>query len=146
MSRALIAFRDSPLPYPTPSVWRAVVNYITDADTLWVERDTGCRMSQLIEIRVTGLNWKGFDAAERFTENGKAATAEVIRACPPGTIVRVETKPDTEKFGRWLSPVLIPFTKDFFRVDGNVIIDGGNYADLAALLVANVPGCVWKEY
>jgi hypothetical protein len=146
VSRSLLAFRDSPIAYPTSSVWRAVVNYITDGDTLWVERDTGCRESQLIELRVTGYQWKGFNAAERFTEAGKLATAEVKRACPIGTVIRIETQPDTEKFGRWLSPVLIPFTKDFLRNDGRIVIDGENYVDLAAWLVANIPGCVWKDY
>src|SRR3954470_12794529 len=74
MSRSLLAFANSPIAYPTSSVWRAAVNYTTDGATLWVERDTGCRESQLIELRVTGYQWKGFNAAERFTDDGKLAT------------------------------------------------------------------------
>lgn len=145
-----LLFRNSPIPYPLAYVWRAAVNRITDADTIWFERDCGCRDVQLIETRVTGNNWKGFNAPERFTINGKVSTARVMLLLPEGSIVRLETKPDTEKYGRWLTPVFVPPPAAGWPIPVDavdlVILDGVPYLDLAAHLVRSVPGNVWQAY
>lgn len=159
MSRSLLIFRDSTIPYPGTNVWRAAINSDVDGDTTRVERDTGCRHPQLIEIRITGDNWKGFNADERFTIGGRIVSAEVKRLIPDWTVVRIETQPDTEKYGRWLSPILIPFEylkKNFpgeaFRPsvmvtkqDPGDVVRG--YVDLAAYLVDKYPSYAhWQDY
>lgn len=160
-NRSQLIFRTSAIPYPGAYVWRAAVNSDVDGDTVWVERDSGCRSSDLIELRLTGSEWKGFDADERFTEGGKAVTAEVRRVIPEWSVVRIETKPDTEKFGRWLSPILVAMSEvpaDIPRDPDNVAIgvwvlrqDRGDqvraYLDLAAYLVWKFPTYSrWKAY
>jgi hypothetical protein len=154
MSRSLLVFKNSVIPYLTPSIWRAAVNFVTDADTIWVERDTGCRDQQLIEIRVTGYpSWRGFNAAERFTPDGKILTGVVNQLAAVGSVVRIETKPDTEKYGRWLSPILMPLQSvvNLIHPEADVTrccftIDRVVYVDLASYLVANVQGAVWQIY
>jgi endonuclease YncB( thermonuclease family) len=148
-SRSLLLFRHSPIAYPLQLVWRAAISRVVDGDTLWVERDSGCQDTGLIELRLTGRDWKGFNADERFTDNGKLATARVQLLCPEGRIVRIETQPDTEKYGRWTSPVLMlvnDLPEKLIHADDTYSIDGRTYLDLAAHLVRNIPGCVWKEY
>jgi hypothetical protein len=112
MRRKLLIFRNTAIPYPGARVWRAAINSDVDGDTLWVERDTGCDQSQLVEIRLVAANGmdrdiRGFDADERFTPGGILVTAEVKRLIPDYTVVRIETEVDPEKFGRWVSPILI---------------------------------------
>lgn len=146
----LLLFRNSPIPYPLQYVWRAAMSRITDADTVWSERDTGCRDCQLIELRVTGVDWRGFNAPERFTVDGRASTARVALLAPVASIVRIETRPDTEKYGRWLSPLLVPLPPAGWPVDVNVddsvIRDGIRYLDVAAHLVRSIPGNRWQQY
>lgn len=153
--RALLIFRESAVPYPGDYVWRAAVNSVVDGDTAWVERDTGCRHSDLIELRITGQGWKGFNADERFTPGGKVVTAEVKRLCPEGSVVRIETKPDTEKYGRWLSPILIPVITPVDAFDGQTIVEiresplsaARYYVDLASHLVRTFPEAArWQAY
>jgi len=161
MSRPSLIFLRSPIPYPGGYIWRAAVNYITDGDTLWVERDSGGRDTQLMELRLTGMAFKGFNAAERFTAQGKLITARVQELIPPGSIVRIETARDTEKYGRWLSPVLIPIVSGAMNQQywdgplpispitstGADLMDGGiPYLSLAEHLNRNFPGAVWQQY
>jgi hypothetical protein len=155
MSRPLLIFKNSPIPYFTASKWRAVVNSWTDADTVWVERDTGCRESQLIELRVTGYNWKGWNADERFTETGKMLTGKANLLAPVGSVVRIETLPDTEKYGRWLSPTLISLSPlvtqglvgPADKMENCVqTLDGIVYLDMATYMVDNLPGSHWQTY
>lgn len=148
----LLLFRHSPIAYPMQYVWRAAMSRITDADTVWMERDTGCRDTQLIEVRVTGAGWKGYNAPERFTANGRLSTAKVAQLAPVWSIIRIETQPDTEKYGRWLSPLLVPIPAAGWPLGVTVEAadmverDGVNYLDLAAHLVRTVPGNVWQTY
>lgn len=154
MSRPSLIFVNSPIPYLGAYIWRAAVNYVTDGDTLWVERDAGGRDNQLMELRLTGLAYKGFNAAERFTTQGKLITNRVRELLPPGTIVRIETAKDVEKYGRWLSPVLIPmvsvptqYQDGVGPMTGSDLVDGGIlYLSLAEHLNRNFPGAVWQTY
>jgi hypothetical protein len=151
-----LAFRDSPVPYPGNNVWRAAVNRWKDGDTPVVERDTGCVEDQRITIRLTGVGWKGFDADERFTAGGKIITAEVNRLAPQRAVVVIETAVDPDdKYGRWLSPILIPLISlptDATTEPENFVqrtIDNRPFflLDLAAYLVWKYPEyCRWKSY
>lgn len=151
-NRPLLVFKKSIVPYPGGKQWRAAINSVTDADTVWVERDTGCRHTQLIEIRVTGANWRGFNAAERFTLEGRALTQVLKGFCEPGSVILIETAIDTEKYGRWLSPLYWPLEQpgvDTTRVaeDDTYEIGGLVYLDLAAHFVRNFPEAAkWQEY
>lgn len=147
-NRSLLIFRNATVDYPGAYRWRAAVNSDVDGDTVWVERDTGCRHSDLIELRLTGDGWRGFDADERFTVGGKIITAEVKRLIPEWATVLIETQPDTEKFGRWLSPIFTVPSKGSLT-DANTLVEknGTLYIDLAAYLVAKFPQyCRWKDY
>lgn len=170
MRRKLLIFRDASIPYTGQRIWRAAINSDVDGDTLWVERDTGCDQSQLVEIRLTaseGLRIdgtvrtiRGFNAFERFTAGGKLVTAEVKRVCSDWRVVRIETDPDTEKFGRWTSPILI-FVADLplmppdipgscfvYRADSpDKDANQRTYLDLAEYLAWRFPEYTeWKEY
>lgn len=150
-TRPLLIFRDSIVPYTGANSFRAAINSVVDGDTVWVERDTGCRDTQLIELRVTGRMWRGFNAAERFTPEGRAMSALVRDWCPIKSVIMIETQPDTEKYGRWLSPLLVPITGGLDLaaiVDEDTIeINAIAYVDLAAHLVRHFPeGAKWQEY
>lgn len=145
MSRPSLIFQRSLIPYPGTDLWRAAVNYVTDGDTLWVERDTGCMQTQLIELRLTGLQWRGFNANERFTPGGKLVTAKALELAPPGTICLIQTSKDPEKYGRWLSPVLLRQTDGFTNPD--IVIQGDSYISLAEELNRIYPTYApWQTY
>jgi hypothetical protein len=153
----IISLHDSPVPYPGTYVWRAAYNPYAyhDGDTCWVERDTGCGFPHPVKLRLTGYHWKGFNADERFTPNGRLATERLDLICRAACVVRIETHPDPEdKYGRWLSPILIPafvFTTALAAVVAidpadTVTIDGVPYLDLAAHMVRAIPGCRWEKF
>lgn len=150
-NRSLLIFRLAEISYPGAYLWRAAINSDVDGDTVWVERDSGCRNTDLIELRLTGKKWRGFDADERFTVGGKIITAEVRRLIPEWAVVLIETQPDTEKFGRWLSPIFVP-TSSLDPLDTQLPgttfeRNEKGFLDLAAFLVAKFPEyCRWKEY
>ena len=154
MSRPPLIFTNSLIPYPGDMQWRAAINYVTDGDTCWVERDSGCRSTDLIELRITGNAWRGWNAKERFTAEGKQITALFQKLAPPGTIVLIETQPDTEKYGRWLSPVLFfapnnpaDWKGPPFIVDDLVQRGNHAYIDWATYAYRVLPGCsVWQTY
>lgn len=133
MRRSSLIFFGCDLPYKSAdglSV-RAAVNQVVDGDTLWVEADSGYRAGPtLIELRLVGPDFRGFNADERFTPNGRLATIAVAQYCHLAEWVYVRSVEDTEKFGRWLTIVSRPDWS----------------SDLASILVTSIPGCVWKEY
>jgi hypothetical protein len=157
--KASLLFIDSAIPYASPNVWRVAFNtrLYADGDSLWVERDEGCRDTGLIDCRVTGDQWRGFNAPERYTPDGKAATALVRLLCPPGSHGIIWTKPDPEKFGRWLTPIYLPaiYTTAILLSSAYLAIPAERFTvplyedlelmSLAEILVANTLG-VWKVY
>lgn len=152
MSRPSLLFRNSPVPYTGVDTWRAAVNYNTDGDTQWVERDTGCRDTDLIELRITSYEHRPWDADERFTVGGKLVTGLLRLWAPEASIVLIRTLPDPEKYGRWLSPVLIPLpdrAEDFIRpvhADDTLVLMNKLYVDFAKHATRVYPDyCRWKD-
>jgi hypothetical protein len=147
-NRSPLIFRNAVVPYPGAYRWRAAINSVVDGDTVWVERDSGCRSSDLIELRLTGDGWRGFNADERFTEGGKIITAEVKRLIPEFSTVLIETQPDTEKYGRWLSPILVSPAPNEITASTVMVAKNDQWLiDLAAYLVTKYPSyCRWKDY
>lgn len=150
-NRSLLIFRNAAVEYTGNFQWRAAINSNVDGDTVWVERDTGCRHADLIELRLVGDGWRGFDADERYTVGGKIVTTEVKRLIPEWATVLIETQPDTEKYGRWLSPIFVPIKvlqpEDTQFPSTMIQRVGKGYLDLASFLVAKFPQyCRWKEY
>ena len=159
MSRSALIFRGSVFPYPTPSVWRAAVNHITDGDTLWLERDGGCRNTDLVNIRLTGPKHQWFNAPELNTPEGKLARNFIYDLLAIGTVVIIKTKPDPDKYGRWLSPVLIDIDTASILLRHKYNVEIPNHAripmalgdttafviDLATLMVEYCRGCDWVD-
>jgi len=83
--------------------YRATIIRHVDADTTHATVHLGLDVS----VRVT-LRWAGIDAAERYTDAGKAATAAVNGWLPPGATCEIETvRSGKEKFGRYLASFFI---------------------------------------
>jgi len=80
--------------------YRARIVRIVDADTVIADIDKGFRSHQEFPLRLYGI-----DAPERFTEEGKAATAH-LTGLIEGKDILVETYRDkTEKYGRYLATI-----------------------------------------
>ncbi len=81
--------------------YRATVRRIIDADTVVFDIDLGFRVTAAITGRIAGVN-----APERYTAEGKAATAWVEAWLGPqqGTPARliVESHNDARSFERWV--------------------------------------------
>lgn len=83
--------------------YNAQVTRIIDADTFLVRVDAGFRIWAEMPLRLAHVN-----APERFTEEGKAATAFVtsIFGTLPANVV-VHTVAPVENYGRYLAEVFI---------------------------------------
>ncbi|VFM96173.1 MAG: micrococcal nuclease [Candidatus Kentron sp. G] len=75
--------------------YRCSVSRVVDGDTVDLVVDLGFRIRIDVRVRLAGI-----DAPERYTEDGKKATARVKALAP--AIVSVSTS-KTGKYGRWLA-------------------------------------------
>lgn len=97
--------------------YRAKVVKIVDADTADFSIDCGFKVFHEIRLRVAGV-----DAPERFTDEGKAATAWLTEVMPVGSDVIIRTEKDkTGKYGRYIG---------WIEVKGNdlskMLVDAGH--------------------
>ena len=104
-------------PWP---LYRAVIKYWVDGDTLYVLADAGWNEYPYRVLRLAGV-----DAPELYSgppeirARGQAARDFAATLAPPGTPCVVDAQPDRQSFGRYVASV--------------TLADG---ADLAAALVA----------
>jgi len=85
-------------PYDSNRYRATIIRHI-DADTTHATVHLGLDVS----IDAT-FRWAGIDAPERYTEEGKIATAWLNDRLPPGYLCEITTAKDRrEKFGRYLA-------------------------------------------
>ena len=83
--------------------YRAEVERIVDADTVDLRVDLGFKVYQRMRVRLEGI-----DAPERFTPEGKVATAWLTEKIPPGTHITIKTNKDKSgKYGRYLATLVL---------------------------------------
>ena len=93
--------------------FRAVVQRVTDGDTLDVIVDTAFNSYRYLTIRVMGI-----DAPEMFggsveeRERGRAAKAYLIGIAPVGARCLLRTDRDRQTFGRYVGSLLLADGKD----------------------------------
>lgn len=80
--------------------YKATLVRIVDADTIEVDVQLGFYMTLRTKIRLLGI-----DAPERFTDEGKAATAWLANYIPLGHEILLDVFKGPEKYGRWLAYV-----------------------------------------
>lgn len=80
--------------------YRAVVRRIIDGDTIEADVDLGFFVLHRTRLRLLGI-----DCPERFTPEGKAATAFVASYLPAGSEVVVESVKPDKYGGRWNATV-----------------------------------------
>lgn len=76
-----------------------------DADTVWIDVDKDHRHRAVLNHRMLWI-----DSQERYSVEGKIATAKVNELAPVGTKVVVRTFKDNgeeDSFGRWLAEVWV---------------------------------------
>lgn len=89
--------------------YRCVVAAVVDADTIDAVVDLGFHVAVSTRLRLDGI-----DAPERYTEEGKTATAYLVSllSAPSGggwLPLTARTRKDrTEKFGRMLAVLILP--------------------------------------
>lgn len=96
--------------------FRAVIESVTDGDTLRAVVDVGWNSYHFTTIRLLGINAPELfhgDDAERTA--GRASRDFMIDLLPPGTPVSLETKPDPDSFGRYLATISM--------TDGRIVND-----------------------
>lgn len=86
--------------------YEAEVVKIVDADTVDLSVDLGFKVYHTIRVRLAGI-----DAPERFTDEGKEATAWLTNYMPIGTRLIVQTKKDKAgKYGRYIATLILDGT------------------------------------
>ncbi len=84
-----------------PYVYRATLLRVIDADTYEMVVDLGFLVSIKVNIRL-----RDYSAPERFTAEGKAASA-FVRRLLDGKLVHIKTYRDRRSFERWVADVYI---------------------------------------
>ena len=79
------------------------LNRLIDADSASIVFDVGFYVSTTVTCRLNGL-----DSPERFTTEGKAATAFVAHWLERHPLFNVVVEKVPEKFGRWLVEIVSP--------------------------------------
>lgn len=99
-------FRDWPASIePGFGPYRAVVESITDGDTLRAMLDLGVNQFAYHSVRLLDV-----EAPELFTgtdrEAGARARDKLSEICPPGTKLLMQTQRDKTTFGRYIADLL----------------------------------------
>ena len=98
--------------------YAARVKKIVDADTLDLAIDLGLGVWIDQRVRLWGIN-----APERFTTEGKAATAWLTEQLAPHDVITVRTLKDRqEKFGRYLALLFLP--DDQISLNDELVVKG----------------------
>lgn len=84
----------------------AAVKRIIDGDTLVVIVDLGFSIATEQTVRLAGINAPEVVGEDKAA--GLAAKLWLIERLPVGTLVRVHTVKDNDKYGRYLANVLVP--------------------------------------
>ena len=104
--------------------YKATVERLVDADTVDVSIDLGFDIHHKTRLRLMGI-----DAPERFTDEGKAATAWLAQQLPIGHEVTVSTfKDKAGKFGRILAIITyngLDMNQELVKNGHAVEYDGG---------------------
>jgi len=103
--------------------YKASLVRIIDADTIEVDINLGFFMTYRTKVRLLGI-----DAPERYTEDGKAATAWLTKYIPLGHEVTLDVFKGAEKYGRWLAYVTyngVNVNEELVKTGHAVEYDGG---------------------
>ncbi|QKY79823.1 nuclease [Arthrobacter phage Bumble] len=93
-----------------------VVRWV-DGDTVYLDVDLGFRMRSTASFRLYGV-----DTPERGRPGAREATARAEEFAPAGSVVRIETHKDPDKYGRWLVELYSPGA---FRSLNTVLVEEG---------------------
>ena len=103
--------------------YKATLVRIIDADTIEADIQLGFYMTYRSKIRLLGIN-----APERYTEDGKAATAWLANYIPLGHEIKLDVFKAAEKYGRWLAYVIyngVNVNEELVKQGHAVEYDGG---------------------
>ena len=103
--------------------YKATLVRIVDADTIEADIQLGFYMTFRSKIRLLGI-----DAPERYTEDGKAATAWLTNYIPLGHEITLDVFKVAEKYGRWLAYVTyngVNVNEELVKTGHAVPYDGG---------------------
>lgn len=76
-----------------------------DGDTVWLRVDLGFRISVDLDFRLYGI-----DTPERGQPGYREATMFNMDHAPAGSSLVAVTRPDPEKYGRWLAELTVTGT------------------------------------
>ena len=116
-------FDDFPAELAAPfGPFRAIVEHVTDGDTIRCLVDVGFN-----EYRFTVVRLAGIDAPERYRgtveerQAGSMALSHLALLLPIGTPVLLQTEPDPDSFGRYIATVTLA---DGTSVNERMVADG----------------------
>jgi len=101
--------------------YRAVVKEWTDGDSLKVLIDIGFNLYPYEPIRIADINAPEKNRAAS-AEAGRAAKVFAESIAPIGTPIVIDTRPDTETFGRYVAYIMLPDGSDV----GTAIVNAGH--------------------
>lgn len=104
MARSPIEFADWPESLDVRfGPFRAVVRTVVDGDTVDCLIDFGFNNYSYRPVRLLGVDTPEVTGSTRTA--GLAAAAYLARALPPGSRVRLHTRPTPDSFGRYLASI-----------------------------------------
>jgi len=124
MAKKPVEFRDFPDSLKDETnfgPYRAVVKEWVDGDTLRVLIDIGFNLYPYETIRIADIDTPELNRAAT-AEAGRAAKAYAESIAPAGTLIVIDTRPDTESFGRYVAFLMLPDGSDI----GTTIVNAGH--------------------
>lgn len=105
MSRRPAEFALHPMPFPSPSRYRAVVRHVIDGDTFDCLVDLGFSSFQYLTVRVRNVDTPEVVGASRAA--GLAAKARTEALCLGSAVALSTYATDRTTFGRWVADVTV---------------------------------------
>ncbi len=122
MARGPAEFQGWPVALTVPfGPYRGIVRYIVDGDTFDVFVDIGWNEYRYTTVRLAGVNAPESNRAAT-KEAGLAAKAYVLDVMPPGTRVKLYTRPDPDSFGRYIADAILEDGRSL----ATMLVDSGN--------------------
>lgn len=124
MPRMPAEFATHPLPFPTPTVYRAHCRVVIDGDTVDLLVDCGFLSYEYASIRLKDIDTPEIRGVDAETRALGIAARDALAALIEGKPVMLRSWQHLRTFTRWVGEVLY-FEDGVWKDAGQTLVDGG---------------------
>jgi len=88
--------------------YQATVNRVIDGDSIEVTVDLGFRLSQVLLVRLFGINTPETNSKDEGERLKAQQAKKCLESMLPGKQLLVKTVKPKDKYGRWLAEIWLP--------------------------------------